>query len=830
MMNWWRATVAALSLLGAGASAAAGQRARLALSEAGVFEARGVSVLVFHNWYSGMFSDSKLSGIELIHHGVRIATNGDVRLSNTPEQWDPTPEFAGRDIDRETQLVRASLAYPEFQFEYRIEVRAVGGGVLVVVHLDHPVPETLEGRAGFNLEFLPSAYFGRTYLMDGRGRGFPRAAGGAMRRDAAAGTFEAEPLSSGTTLVLAPEDPERRVTIEARGTTLALYDGRNKAQNGWYVVRSLIPAGKTGRVMEWMITPNRIPGWVRPPVIAHSQVGYHPSQTKIAVLECDPNDVGSDTVRVLEIRPDGRFVPRVVQPAPSWGRYLRYDYRRFDFSDVTEPGLYVLEFRGTRTEPFRIGRDVYDGTLWQSTLDTFLAVQMDHVLVTDRYQVWHGAAHLDDARQAPADHQHFDLYRQGPTLDSPFRPGEHIPGLNVGGWFDAGDFDIRTPSQASLVLNLALAREAFGIEWDQTTVREGKRFVAIRQPDGAPDILQQVAHGAIQLLAQYQVIGHAIPGIIAPTLDQYTHLGDAGSKTDGLIYDAALDSFDIRGAYSGMPDDRWAFTSRSTPLDYAAIGALAAASRVLRGFDDALADSCLRTAQRVWAAEHAREPVEFRSGNTTGGRLDAADIGAAVELLLATQGDTTYAHHLTALLPAVERGFSVLGGTATRALPYMDASFRGRLAQAAAAYGVALDSITAQNPFGVPISTGGWGGSGAALGFAMNAYLVHEAFPDIIDAEHAVRGLEYVLGAHPASSVSMVSGVGTHSMTNAYGANRADFSFIPGGVVPGIVIVQPDLPELKEDWPFLWFENEYTIGAAGLYLYVANAVAALFDR
>ena len=38
-----------------------------------------------------------------------------------------------------------------------------------------------------------------------------------------------------------------------------------------------------------------------------------------------------------------------------------------------------------------------------------------------------------------------------------------------------------------------------------------------------------------------------------------------------------------------MPDDRWAFTSHTTPLNYAAAASLAAASRVLRGFDDALA-------------------------------------------------------------------------------------------------------------------------------------------------------------------------------------------------------------------------------------------------
>ena len=81
---------------------------------------------------------------------------------------------------------------------------------------------------------------------------------------------------------------------------------------------------------------------------------------------------------------------------------------------------------------------------WQPTLDVYFPVQMDHMFVNEAYRVWHGASHLDDARQAPVGHEHFDLYAQGPATDSPFAPGEHIPGLNVGGWFDAGDFDLRT--------------------------------------------------------------------------------------------------------------------------------------------------------------------------------------------------------------------------------------------------------------------------------------------------------------------------------------------------------------------------------------------------
>ena len=67
-----------------------------------------------------------------------------------------------------------------------------------------------------------------------------------------------------------------------------LFDGRNRAQNGWFVLRSLIPSGKTTGAIVWHIRPDVIPNWTRPPVIAHSQVGYAPGFSKVAVLELDP--------------------------------------------------------------------------------------------------------------------------------------------------------------------------------------------------------------------------------------------------------------------------------------------------------------------------------------------------------------------------------------------------------------------------------------------------------------------------------------------------------------------------------------------------------------
>jgi endoglucanase len=799
----------------------------LKLNDLDYFETRGFNVLAFNNWYDvNFFSDSKLSGIEIIHHDVRTATNGDVRLSPTPGQWDPIPEFVERKVNKQNNSIEASLTYPDYDFDYTIKAEAHNRGILLSVNLEKPLPQALAGRAGFNLEFLPAAYFEKAYLMDGTGGVFPLYPSGPMAVDIS-GATEPKPIATGKTLVLAPEDHARRITIKAKDCELLLFDGRNKAQNGWFVVRTLVPEAKTGKVIEWFLTADTIPDFIRPPVIAHSQVGYHPNQNKVAVIELDKNDTPLTSARLLKITETGKFIEIYKSRIKNRGKFLRYNYSTFDFTPVKDCGLYVIEYGGTRTKPFRIAPDIYENA-WYPTLDVYFPVQMDHMFVNEAYRLWHGAAHLDDALQAPVNHKHFDLYAQGPTTDSPYQPGEHIPGLNIGGWFDAGDFDIRTQSHYYVVLNLVQTWETFGPKRDETTVDQKIRFVDIHHPDGIPDLLQQIEHGTLALIAQHRAIGHAISGIIEPTLSQYTHLGDGSTITDNLIYNPNLQPHESDGFSSGTFDDRWAFTTKSTPLNYGSIAALAAASRALRGYNDPLADESLATAKKVWNEEHSHEPDLFSFGNTTGGQLEAEELAAAVELLICTK-DSQYAKRINELLPAIEKQFDRLAPLAVRAMPYMDKSFSKKLETLVRTYKDRLDKFYQENPFGVPVSTRGWAGSGLVIYSAITNYFLHKAFPEIIDPEYTFRGLNYIYGCHPGSDISFVSAVGTHSKKIAYGNNRADFSFIAGGIVPGALIIKPDFPENKEDWPFIWAENEYTIGNAAAYIFLVNAVNDLLN-
>jgi endoglucanase len=799
------------------------QAGDLHLSNLDDFETQGLSVITYQNLFHPVFRDQKLGGIEIIQHGERIATDGEVRLEPTPEQWDPVPTLSGRKRGAAPEQIICSSGYPDFGLSYRLEITAEGEGFRVAVHLDKPLPANLVGKAGFNLDFLPTAYFGKSYMLDAAFGIFPRHDDGPMQRDPSTNTAEPLPLASGHRIVLSPEDPSTRVTITSEQGTVMLFDARNRAQNGWFVVRGLIPADRTQNALVWHIHPNVIPGWTRPPVVSYNQVGYTPGRSKVAMLELDPHFNAPPEAKVVRLEADGKTQEVLKAPIKPWGKWLRYQYASFDFSAVHEPGIYAIEYAGQTSKPFRIATDVYKKGVWQPTLDTYLAVQMDHIKVRENYRVWHGVSHMDDARQAPVNYTHFDGYSMGPTSDSPFAAGQHIPGLNIGGWYDAGDYDIRTQTQARVIRDLVRARESFHIDWDETTVDEDARLVQIRRPDGVPDVLQQIKHGVLGLLAQYSAFGHAIPGIVEPTLEEYTHLGDAASKTDGRIYDSHMKPLESDGIHSGLPDDRWAFTTHVTALNYDAAGALAAASRVLHGYDDALASQALQTAVKVWNEEHSHPPAIFHSFNTTGGDLEQEEVRAAVELLEATHGGAAYKARLQALLPVIQKNFGRLSGIAVQAIPFMDAAFKKALADATTKLKAFAETELAKNPFGVPIDTGTWGGSSGVATFAVEAYYLHQAFPNIIGVDFTLRGFDYVLGRHPASNVSYVSSVGTASKLIAYGNNRADYTFIPGGMIPGVVIIQPDFPELKSGWPFLWYENEYVVDAGSIFILAASA-------
>ncbi len=813
----------------------------LKLNSLEYFERQGVNVLVYSNLFTGGFNDEKNAGIELIHHGVRTSQGGAVRLSSTPEQWDLVPVISNRKVDRASKSIEATLRYAEYNFESRVVVTATDKGVEISVYLDKPVPKALEGSAGFNLELLPSQYWGKTYLMDGRYNRFPRYAvsntvtkpdsekpkqfkGYNTSDDRGTGKFiDPLPLETGHTFLLAPDDPSRLIKIVSTDADLMLFDGRMLAQNGWFVVRSLLPAGKTGKVLSWTIEPNAINGWVREPNIGFSQVGYLPSQPKVSVIELDKQDKPLASASLYKIGADGNATKVFNGNIKPWGDYYKYHYVKFDFSAVNTPGIYYIQYGDFKTNNFLIENNVYD-KITDATSDVWIPIHMNHMFVNEAYRVWHGEPFKEGYRQAPPNTDHFDIHSQGPTTDTKFKAGELIPGLNIGGYFDAGDFDIETGANIGVVQNLVQIWESFKPLRDETFVDEKQRYVDLHRPDGIPDLLQFIEHGTLNLIAQAEIIGHMAQTLSNSVLDNYHHLGDAGSITDGLPYNPNLGRFEVAadGRSSGVKDDMWAFTSRNPRLDLRAATMFAAVSRALKGYNDDLSARALVQSKRL--LKEATDLLAKQPQNNAGPGGGPGNMATNLQLFVAT-GEQQYAEKFQELLwPAIDRNVSMNISTALDAIPHMNTSFKEKLRPHVVKYKAYIDSLEKDNPYGVPIVLGNWAGSGNIVSFGTTISFANKYFPDIIAASQVFKTTNWLFGCHPYHNYSLVAAVGAaRPKAVFYGNNRADFSAIPGNVAPGILFRKPDHFENYDDWPFLWGQNEGTIGGNTGYLIFGSA-------
>ena len=791
-------------------SAQHAQRLALQLNDREYFEMPGLNVMAFQDIYP----EGHQSGVVIIQNGVRVSTNGDLRLDPTPGQWQPMPKQDKRVVNKQGNEITTWLSYPDpgrnrkgfnpidypdLNLSYQVRVRGEGQGVRIIVDLDHPLPAAFVGKVGFNFELYPAALFGKSWYLGTHSGIFPRQPNGPDLRDNY-GEIQPIPMATGRRLSVAPEAEAQQLIIESRTGDLQLLDGRNKHNNGWFVVRSLVAAGADKSAIEWVVTPHGIPDWKYQPVVHVSQVGYHPQQQKIAVVELDNSDEAQDVIHVKRISEAGGFEEALSGKPAEWGKFLRYKYLQFDFSKVAKPGMYVAEYRNFRTQPFQISPDVYKRGIWQPVIEYFLPVQMCHMRVEEQYRVWHGACHLDDARMAPINYNHFDGYLQGAATLNQWKSGETVPGLNVGGWHDAGDDDLRLESQADEVSILANAYEAFGVNYDDTTIDQEKRLVKIHQPDGKPDVLQQIEHGVLSILGSYRGMGRLYRGIIVPTLQQYVLLGEETNSTDNLFHDSSLKADERSATHSGKTDDRLVFTEQNPAHEYKGMAALAMAGRVLKKLNPALAKESVGAAEALWKQD--RDPKSAFNERMV----------AAVELWLTTK-KPEYGQVLLDNRKQIAQHIDSVGWSIGKVLSLIkDRAFVDEIRGAVSQSFTKIVERQKATPFGVPYRPVIWGAGWDIQHFGVEQYFLHRAFADIVSPEYMLNALNFVLGVHPGeNTASFASGVGSRSLTIAYGINRADWSYIPGGVASGTALIRPDFPELK-DFPYLWQQGEYVLG------------------
>ena len=296
----------------------------------------------------------------------------------------------------------------------------------------------------------------------------------------------------------------------------------------------------------------------------------------------------------------------------------------------------------------------------------------------------------------------------------------------------------------------------------------------------------------------------------------------------------------------------WAFTTRSPQLDLRAATMFAAASHALKGYNDDLAQRALKQSKRLMqeATELSRQRIrrnpqaqaDFNWLDGTEGRNQSnapdkkrqklmersrknrellGDMATNLQLYGATQEKSYLDNFEKQIWDALELNLASNMQTALDAIPYMDETYRKQLRPYVVQYNDYIKGFDQQNPYGVPIGLGNWAGVNMVLNFGIAVNYTHLYYPVA----------NWLYGCHPYHNYSFVAVVGAARPKQVfYGNNRADFSFIPGNVAPGLLFRQPDHFENFDDWPFLWGQNEGTIAGNTQYVIFGSAFKAVIER
>ena len=118
----------------------------IVLNKQEFLEYESVNVMLAHDFYP----ESHQGGVGIIQNGLRVATNGDIRLEATPGQWSPTPKVGKREINAAKQEISVRMEYPnpeinrkgfnpiiypDLNFSYVVRVSPVGKSFKITVDL-----------------------------------------------------------------------------------------------------------------------------------------------------------------------------------------------------------------------------------------------------------------------------------------------------------------------------------------------------------------------------------------------------------------------------------------------------------------------------------------------------------------------------------------------------------------------------------------------------------------------------------------------------------------------------------------------------------------------
>ena len=179
----------------------------------------------------------------------------------------------------------------------------------------------------------------------------------------------------------------------------------------------------------------------------------------------------------------------------------------------------------------------------------------------------------------------------------------------------------------------------------------------------------------------------------------------------------------------GNADDRWVFTEDNPGRSLEAASALAAAARVMKGYNDTLSNQCLQIAEAVWKDTKEKNPMER--------------VALAVELLKTT-GNKIYAdfliEHVTMITGRIGQTAWMVGPV----IPLIhDESFKKRVTDSVRAYYNQIKADGLKTPYGVPYRPNIWGAGWDIQRFGYRQYFLHTAFPEIFPTRLYAECIEF---------------------------------------------------------------------------------------
>jgi len=568
--------------------------------------------------------------------------------------------------------------------------------------------------------------------------------------------------------------------------------------------------------------------------VRYSPIGYPVRGEKKVVLEWPKHLNRPGDARVQLQRADGSLVKQGVFGETVAPPHMQAAFAMFDFSEVREPGDYrIVWARGTVEFPIR--ESVFGDGLWQPTLDCMIPFQMCHADVNLGASLpGHSFCHMDDGSRVPANYSGTDGFRSYECTGTPYNAGDHVP-CGRGGWHDAGDCDLNIYAQGFSTLVLALAYEEFGLDRDAATLDVGAQTFRLGQPDGQPDILQQVEWGALWLLSMMQPDGRSYVGVVEQPSRRSTPGG----------WDKATNNT------PGTDDERHVYVDHHPELQLLQATTLCAVSRVLRESRPQLARTCLEAARKAYDHFRAFEdqslyrPTAYFYNNHKGSR-DQGVIGALVELYLTTK-DPSYLCELEAM---------------TRQIADLNLSYPNKRESGCSSFwyaGPALARLALELPDG-PLKQAclstcrrgaqyhagllrdrPWPGHYTDFGKLGSAhcwptrvydtYWISKVVPEVVSLDKAVMPMLWLYGFHPIHNRSYYAAPGLDG-PKALHCGHLGFLFrpekgsLPGGLVPGMTAVRPYYSDnILYDFDDGNVANcEYTIAGLCTYLFSVPAM------